>query len=86
MRHQILELESIPRDKKVLKATIAEARGLRRRRQLVNLAAFSLVVIALAILIFGQMQQTESAVLAQEGTHVRVFLPVISYEMTYNNE
>ena len=53
MRFDILELTEIPREKDKLKAIIGTARYEQRKRQLIQIATYVILAIAIAMLALG---------------------------------
>lgn len=75
MAHAILELDSIPRSKELLNATIILARRRVRRRNLSQFAAANMAFWALfVLLVWPHMQALGAAPVAQLHT---VYLPVV---------
>lgn len=87
MRHDILDLPSIPRDAKQLRALVGQARYRKRRSNLTRFAAYNLIIWALIVCCMRVWPHTPAhAVPLIHSTKV-IYLPsVIGYNINSNRE
>lgn len=80
MRHDIVELPSVPRKRDELRAIIGTARYQRRKSNLIRWAAYNLIGWALILIVLRTWPQP---VPSHQGTH-SLYIPVIS--VVYSQE
>jgi hypothetical protein len=74
-KHDIIEVPSIPRDRAKLKAIIGTARHQKRRSNLMRLASYAMIAVALSLLMIRSLP-TAARVPPHNGTY-GLYFPVL---------